>query len=207
MSSGNPETRKRILEATWRLMEKKHGQGVWIEDIAKAAKVSRQAIYLHFGSRADLLIATVRHVDEVMGVDGRLKKVNASNVGTEIVDALVEFWGKYLPEIYGLAKALLAVYDTDKDAAAAWDDRMAALQEGCRKTVECLKREGSLASGWEPDEAANLMWAMLAVEVWENLTMRRGWSNNQYIRRMQTVMKRTFVKTTKKTRIINPRHI
>jgi AcrR family transcriptional regulator len=194
MSSGNPETRKRILAATWRLMEKKHGQGVWIGDIAKAAKVSRQAVYLHFGSRADLLIATVRYVDEVLGVDERLKKARSSTAGTDITDAVVEFWGNYIPEIHGLAKAFQAVYDTDRDAAAAWDDRMAVLQEGCRTAVECLEREGSLAPGWVPDEAASLMWAMLAVAVWENLTVLRGWSTDQYIRRMQAVMKRTFVR-------------
>jgi AcrR family transcriptional regulator len=197
MSSGNPETRKRILEQTWRLMEKKRGQGVWIDDIARAAKVSRQAVYLHFGSRADLLIATVRYVDEVLGVAERLNKVNTASGGTEIMDALVDFWGNYIPEIYGLAKALLAAYDTDKDAAAAWDDRMAVLQEGCRQTVVCLQREGTLAPGWEPDQAADLMWAMLAVAVWENLTVWHGWSTEEYVRHMQEVMRRTFLSAAK----------
>jgi AcrR family transcriptional regulator len=194
MSSGNPETRKHILDQAWRLMVERNGQGVWMEDIAKAAKVSRQAVYLHFGSRADLLIATVRHVDEVLGLEEHLKKVNTAGSGVEILDALVEFWGNYIPEIHGLAKALLAVYDTDEDAAAAWDDRMAALRQGCLLTVECLQREGNLAAGWKPEEAADFMWAMQAIAVWENLTITCGWTKEQYIRRMQEMMRRTFVK-------------
>ena len=32
-------------------MEKRRGQGVLMKDIAEAAGVSRQALYLHFGSR------------------------------------------------------------------------------------------------------------------------------------------------------------
>jgi AcrR family transcriptional regulator len=194
MSSGNPETRKRILDQTWRLMVERRGQGVWVDDIARAAKVSRQAVYLHFGSRADLLIATVRYVDEVLALDERLKKANAASSGAEILDALVEFWGNYIPEIYGLAKALLAVYETDQDAAAAWDDRMAALRQGCGNAVQCLQREGTLAAGWKPVEAAGLIWALLAIAVWENLTITCGWSTEQYIRRMQAVMRGTFIK-------------
>jgi AcrR family transcriptional regulator len=196
MSSDNPETRNRILEKTWRLMEKKHGQAVSIDDIAKAAKVSRQAVYLHFGSRADLLVATVRHVDEVLGFEQHLQKVITAGSGTGSLDALVEFWGNYIPEIQGLAKALLAVYDTDKDAAVAWDDRMAALQYGCRHTVECLQRDGALSLGWDPDEATNMMWALLSISIWENLTVLRGWSTAHYVQRMQEVMRRTFVKTS-----------
>src|ERR1051325_5169237 len=78
MSSGDPETRKRILDKTWRLMEKRKGQGVKIIDIARAAGVSRQAVYLHFGSRAELLIATVRYVDEVNNLEQRLQGLRTS---------------------------------------------------------------------------------------------------------------------------------
>ncbi|MBA2782057.1 MAG: helix-turn-helix transcriptional regulator, partial [Rubrobacteraceae bacterium] len=38
-------TRTRILEATWRLMEERSGQGVRMRDVAEAAGVSRQAVY------------------------------------------------------------------------------------------------------------------------------------------------------------------
>jgi AcrR family transcriptional regulator len=193
MSSGNPVTRKRILVAAWRLMVERHGQGVWIEDIARAAKISRQAVYLYFGSRAELLIATVRYVDEVKELDKRLEKVYSATRAGEILDGLIEFWGNYIPEIYGLAKALLAVYDSDRDAAAAWDDRMAALREGCRNTVQCLQREGALASEWTPDEATSWMWAMLSIAVWEDLTIHQGLSPEKYTQQMQSVMRRTFV--------------
>jgi AcrR family transcriptional regulator len=176
-------------------MVKRRGQHVWVGDIARAARVSRQAVYLHFGSRANLLVATVRYVDEVLGLDERLRQVKAADSGAEILQALVEFWGNYLPEIYGLAKALLAVYDTDKDAATAWDDRMGVLQEGCRNTIECLERDGTLVPGWELEDAASLVWAVLAVAVWENLTIKSGWSTDQYIHRMQRALKHTFVNT------------
>ncbi len=55
MSSENIETRTRILDATVRMLEEQGGRGVRMGDIAKAAGISRQAVYLHFSSRAELL--------------------------------------------------------------------------------------------------------------------------------------------------------
>ena len=75
MSSGNPETRKRILETAWRLMVDHHGKDVWVDEIARETRLSRQSIYLYFKNRADLLIATVRYVDEVKEVNHRLEVV------------------------------------------------------------------------------------------------------------------------------------
>ena len=193
MSSGDPETRRRILEKTWRLLEKRKGQEVLISDVAHAASVSRQAVYLHFGSRAGLLIATVRYVDEVKHVDERIQGINAAANGVEALDALVDFWGNYIPEIYGLARALLAVREVDKDAASAWDDRMNVFYQGCRCAIDCLARDQRLGSQWNADRATDMLWSMLSLSVWENLTLECGWTSEEYISYMKTTLKRLFV--------------
>ncbi len=54
MSSENSETRDRILDAAWTLLEEKAGSGVRMSDIARQAGISRQAVYLHFASRTEL---------------------------------------------------------------------------------------------------------------------------------------------------------
>jgi AcrR family transcriptional regulator len=194
MSSGDPETRKRILEKTWRLMERRRGQDVLISDIARAAGVSRQAVYLHFGSRAGLLIATVRYVDEVNHLNERIQGMNTAIHGVEVLNAFVDFWGNYIPEIYGIAKALLAVRDTDKDASAAWDDRMNVFYQGCRSVIDCLARDQSLASEWDPDQATDTLETMMSISAWENLTIERGWTPDEYISRMKLALRRMFVK-------------
>jgi AcrR family transcriptional regulator len=193
MSSGDPNTRKRILEKTWRLMERKKGRTVRVDDIARAAGVSRQAVYLHFRTRAELLIATVRYVDEANGIAERLRTLYMVANPVEMLDAYIEFWGNYIPVIHGLAMALLVERETDKAAAAAWDDRMADLKDGCRNVIDCLVRNHLLAPMWEPKQAADALWAMSSISVWENLTIDCGWSTNQYIRSMQKVFKQTFI--------------
>jgi AcrR family transcriptional regulator len=194
MSSGESETRTRILEATRRLMEERRGRDVHMRDIAEAAGVSRQAVYDHFGSRAKLLVATTHYVDKVRGLKERRRRFEAASTGVQYLEAYVEFWGNYIPEVYGMAKALLAVRETDEAAAAAWNDRMGAVRRSCRVTIEALDRDGMLAPEWSRDEAVDLMWTMLSIRTWEHLTIECGWSTSQYVSRMQKLLKRTLVR-------------
>jgi len=194
MSSGQSETRTRILEATWRLMEERNGQGVRMRDVAEAAGISRQAVYDHFGSRAELMVATARYGDKVRGLDERLRRYRAATGGAERLETFVEFWGNYIPEIYGIARALMAARETDEAVAAAWDDRMAVVHEACRNIVDRLHRDGTLALGWSLEEAADLLWTMLSIRNWESLTLERGWPPGRYVARMQELTKRAFVR-------------
>ena len=162
-------------------------------DIAKAAGISRQALYLHFASRADLLVATTHYLDEVRGLHERNRRWRVASAGLELLETYIEFWGHYIPEIYGLGKALLAVRDTDEAAATAWDDRMTSLKKGCRRTVEALYQDGMLAAEWTCDEATDVFWALLSVRNWEQFIIECGWSTEQYIERMKILVKRALV--------------
>jgi AcrR family transcriptional regulator len=200
MSSKESETRKKILAETWRLMVEGRGHEVRMTDIAKAAGISRQAVYLHFSSRTELMVATTHYVDEVRGLNERLNRYEAAVTGVEILEEYVEFWGNYIPEIYGIAKALIAVYETDEAAAAAWSDRMNAVRSGCRNTIDALVRDEMLASDWSRDEAIDFFWTMLSVNNWELLTKVCGWSRIEYIERMKILLKQTLVKGFERTK-------
>jgi len=194
MSSKNLETRTRILVATVEMLEEHGGRGGRMGDIAKAAGISRQAVYLHFASRAELLEATTKFRDEELGLARRLAPSRAATSGVERLALYIEFWGNYVPEIYSVAKALLLVQDTDEAAAAAWQDRMLALRDGCGAAIDALHSDGKLAPEWTPKRATDVLWTMLLVPNWENLTGECGWSTQQYVRWMKTVAERTFVK-------------
>lgn len=193
MSSTETETRTRILKATIRVLEQQRGQGVRMGDIARAAGISRQAVYLHFATRTELLVATTRHLDDVLNLDRRLARSRAAKSGVERLALYIEFWGRYVPEIYAVAKALLMAKDTDEAAAAAWDDRMLAMRDGCRAAIEALHSDAKLAPEWTPKRATDALWTMLLIPTWENLTGNCGWSTRQYIRQMTALAKRAFV--------------
>jgi len=184
MSRKNPNTRTRILDAAWTLLESGAARGVRMSDIAKAAGISRQALYLHFPSRAELLVATTRHVDEVKDVDARLAESRAAT-GPARLDAFIAAWGGYIPEVQGVLRALAAMMETDAEARAAYDDRMAAVRHGCAAAVAALGSEGGLTPDLSETEATDLLWALLSVETWGRLTRDCGWSQNRYVEVLQ----------------------
>lgn len=196
MSSHNLDTRTKILTATWELMEKQRGQNVHMSHIAKAAGISRQAVYLHFESRTELMIATIEYVDEVKGLNERMAQLTSASNGNELLEKSVDIWGNYIPEIYGLAKALLSTRDTDEAAAAAWNNSMGCLRDACQAIIYMLDGEGSLAPAWSIEEAIEMLYTMLSIPNWEQLTVESGWSNAKYVDWMITVAKRTFVQKT-----------
>ncbi len=193
MAVGAPETRTRILKAALALLEASQGKGVRMTDIAKRAGITRQALYLHFHTRAALLIATTYYLDELKGVEERLVASRTAQTGLERLDAFIEAWGNYIPEIYGIAKALLAMRDTDEAAAAAWDERMQDMREGCEAAVNALNRDDMLSPDHSPDKATDILWTMLSVRNWEQLTIECGWPQQKYIGTLKSLARRIFV--------------
>jgi len=193
MSSEKVGTREQILIATVEVLEEHGGRGVRMSDIARAVGISRQAVYLHFASRAELLEATTEYRDEILDLDRRLAPSRAAKSGVERLALYIEFWGNYIPEVYGVAKALLLMQDTDEAAATAWQGRMLTMRDGCRAAIDALHSDGRLAPQWTAKRATDVLWTMLQVQNWENLTVECGWSTQQYIRWMKVVAERTFV--------------
>ena len=193
MSRENLDTRTRILQAALDLLEASRGQGVRMSDIAKQAGISRQAVYLHFPKRAELLIAATHHLDEIKGAEARLVPSRTARSGVERLDAFIEAWGSYIPEIHGIAKALLAMGDTDAAAAEAWDRRMQDMREGCAAAITALHRDGMLTPDYAPGEATDLLWTMLSVRNWEQLTMGCGWPQGRYVETLKSAARRLFV--------------
>lgn len=193
MSSHKPDTRTKILESTWKLLETTTGDDVRMSDIGKQAGVSRQAVYLHFPKRVDLLIATTRYLDEVKDIDGRLAASRSATTGLARLDAFIEAWGNYIPEIFGVAAALLTMQDKDPAAKEAWSNRMQAVREGCEAAVKALDRDGQLRPDLDREKATDLLWTLLSVHNWEQLTNACGWTQEAYVDAMKSLAHRLLV--------------
>ncbi len=193
MSSEKIKTREKILKAAWKRLEASPGVSVRMSDIAKEAGISRQALYLHFPARAELLIATARYLDEVKDIDARLAKSRAAATGLERLDAFIEAWGNYIPEIYGVGKAFLAIKDTDEAVATAWEDRMLAVRHGCNAAIKALKADDALSPDHSVKQATDILWTMLSVRNWEQFTGDCGWSQRRYIETTKLLAARMFL--------------
>lgn len=194
MSSEKNPTRTRVLKATWSLLDSGGGSRVRMSDIAKVAGISRQALYLHFPNRAELLIATTRHIDEVKKIDDRLAASRAAQTGRARLSAFVEAWGNYIPEIYGVATALIALGPGDEEARTAWQDRLGAVRHGCASAVAMLARDGDLVAHLDEDRATDLLATLLSVPIWEGLCQAHGWSQSDYIAEIDRLSRAALIR-------------
>lgn len=186
MSSTQANTKTRILDTTWKLLESGN-KNVRMSDIAKAVGISRQALYLHYPNRADLLIATTRHIDSAKDIEGRLAESRAAKSGKDRLSAFIRAWVGYIPEIHGTSVALRAMQATDAEAAAAWNDRMQAMRHGCAAAVKAIKDDRLLLPHLTEDTATDLLWMLLSVENWERLVRDCGWLQADYEASIQTL--------------------
>ncbi len=162
-------------------------------DIARKANVSRQALYLHFSTRTDLLIETTLYLDDIKGAEERLKASRTAKTGAERLNAFIETWGTYIPEIYSLARALLAMKDTDEAADKAWSQRMGDMREGCEAAINALQHDKALSPDYTAEQATDILWMMLSVRNWEQLTKDCTWTQEMYISTLKSLANNTFV--------------
>jgi AcrR family transcriptional regulator len=184
---GDPETRTRILDATWEMIAEQ-GARIKLADVATRGSVSRQAIYLHFGDRAGLLVALVNHIDESLDLGASLSQVHAAPDGANLLEAAMRlnatFWAHVLP----VAQVLEAAQHDDEALGAAWRDRMRFRQSTFRSMIEALVDRGELAEDWTIDDAAATLYAVAHFDTWRELVAEFGWSNDRYVDAMTRLL-------------------
>jgi AcrR family transcriptional regulator len=175
------DSRARILDGALRLIRKQRRATVTMAQIAKAARLSRQAVYLHFADRAELMAALARHVHESLGLPAAIQRMMSDTpTGIGLIEADVSMQARFNPAVWAVARAVDAVRRTDAAAARAWQSRLKSRLEGCRAIITRLKAEGSLRPELDPSIAADLLWTMTSLRMWEDLVLEREWSPEQY---------------------------
>ena len=140
----------------------------------------RQAVYLHFADRGDLLVALVRFADEKRGLGKEVQKIAHAPTGVAALREMASLQARMNPGIGAVARALDAVRHSDEAADRSWQDRLENRLRGCREIVARLTREASLRHGLNPQAATDLLWTITSLRTWEDLVLHRGWTARQY---------------------------
>lgn len=185
-------SRARVLDAALRLIRRRGDANVTMAHIAKAARLSRQAVYLHFADRAALLVALARHNHETLGMPAELQRLRNAPSGIAMLEAAVALNARRNPEVWAVARAVDAVRRTDAAAARAWQDRLNSRLELCRFIVSRLEADGTLRSGLDASIAADLLWTMTSLRMWEDLVLERRWGAQRYQRHLREVLIRAL---------------
>jgi AcrR family transcriptional regulator len=161
-------TRDRILDAARQLLEKQGDVVPTMSAIARAAGISRQALYLHFADRDELLQALVAHVDREQ-LQAGIAAVQAAGDAAGQIRAWAHMQTWHNPKIAAIARALDSTRHTDPSAAAAWRDRTGNRMRGALSIIQRLRDERRLHPTWATAEAAALLWELTSFHVWDDL--------------------------------------
>src|SRR5918912_3697411 len=185
-------TRAALLAAARAVLEEGGFPQLTMATVAERAGVTRRAVYLHFGSRSELVGALFDYVAETEGLQASLHQVRSAPDGVSALDAWARHEATYHVRILGVARALEHVGRDDPDAAT-WRDRIAQHQlADCRLLAVRLARERRLAPGWSVETATDMLWALISTELLERLLVDRGWSPQQYADLYARLLRSTF---------------
>lgn len=180
MSSGDPETRRRVLEAARDLLEANPGANLSMGQVAAAAGVSRQALYLHFADRTQLFLEVSRLADSSFRTPARQRRVDQAPTAREAFREAIALQAWLKPRLKGVATAIDVLRRSDAAADAAWNEREHARLRRCEEVVRRLRDEGELAPDWDVPTAAQCLWAVTSQRVWDDLVHDQGWSTAKY---------------------------
>ena len=180
-SSGRAETRTQILEAA-RAMFEEHGYyGAGLGAVAKKAGVSRQAIYLHFPSKVELLTALHLHIFDTDVVPAlRRYPITDATSGLDALDATIAADVEIIAKVWRIHESLMLARRQHPEVDQTLLPREEEHYEGLLDVTRRLERDGALPPTISVDLFADMLWGLLNIGTFRNLVIERGWSLDQY---------------------------
>ena len=186
-------TREAVLAATRVILESDGFEALTMTAVASRAGISRQAVYLHFRTRTELVTALFGYMAEQEGLSESLGSVRDA---PDAVTALRE-WARHLagyhPRLMAVDRAIDRVRHVDADAARYRETIDARQMANCRMLAERLAGEARLADPWTVDTAADMLWSLIATDLFERLRAR-DWTTAAATEHLQAMFERTFVR-------------
>src|SRR5579859_1765050 len=186
------DTRLSIVEATRTLLAETGYPDISLDDIARKAGVSRQTIYVQFGSKSGVLQAVGEHIEHAALEDLIPTLLQASNPVEALrggLERVVNFYERNAQVLRNLHAQ--TVYDASY--AAVWRDKQQEIWSNTRRLVEWLDREGCLAAAWSVEEATDWFWAASSFESYHQLVGERGWTAEQFVQRIMQLVEKTLL--------------
>jgi AcrR family transcriptional regulator len=188
-------TRERVLQVARELIAERGNAAITLVDVAARAGLSRQTMYLLFGSRAGLLVAMVEQIDATSAGPERLRAARDGSDPLAAFEAYLRAWFDYLPQVLPVARALTAAATAgDRDAQAAWESRMRKLRGGFLQLAQALRAAGRLRETWSTQAAADWMFGLTHADLWQHLVVEAGWPGATAVDRLVSALRATLIK-------------
>jgi AcrR family transcriptional regulator len=190
---GALDTRTMLLRAALRLFEQRGLAAVTLAEIAAAAGVSRQAIYLHFGNRAGLLTAIARYLDSTSSLVREMMATVREDYTKAGLEKFIRLAFQYAAVIFPFARAMEAAAAGDADARTAWEDWVEAYLRTIRLMIDGLAESGQLSNRWTREEATDWLYSRIHIDVWNQLVVDRKWPPERLLARVTESLWRDLI--------------
>jgi AcrR family transcriptional regulator len=169
-------TRVALLDAALSLLADGGFQALTMTAVAQRASVTRRTVYLHFGTRTELVAALFDHVAEREGLSASLEHVWRSPDAATALDRWAHHLAHYHRAVLPIDRAVQAGRAVDADAEAHARHVARMKMTGCRRLAGMLAGSGRLRDGWGEPDAADVLYAISTSDVVEGLIVDRRWS-------------------------------
>jgi AcrR family transcriptional regulator len=200
------ETRQRIIEAAHTLFSEGGYPNVSLDQIAELAGVSRQTLYVQFGSKTGVLEALFAHAEhqsfgtstefeDTLDELARTQKERADPVSDLLVICRHAF--RMVEHFYTENAALIrncraqAVYEPE--FRTIWVRGMNSHRFAMHRVVRTIAALGRLAPGWTVESAADWLAAVAHYNQFDMLVEERGWSPEMVSERIVQLIREMLV--------------
>lgn len=175
--------REKVLDQAERLFLRRGFSETTVASIAAAAEVSPETVYKSYGGKVGLVRALQQRALQGTGPVAAEQRSDRLRQSADPHD-LVRGWATLATEVAPRVTPILLLV---RDAALV-EPRMRAVQDELdesrlvrmRDNAEFLCSAGLLQAGVTVTDAASLLWAVSAPEMFELLVMRRKWPLSRY---------------------------
>jgi AcrR family transcriptional regulator len=157
--------------------------GAGLEAVAKKAGVSRQAIYLYFPSKVELLAALHLHVFDTDVLPAlRLHPTTDAMTALEVLDATIAADVEIVARVWRIHESLTLARRQHPEVDQTLIPREEEHYDGLLDVGRRLEREGALPPTMTVGLFADMLWGLMNLGTFRNLVIERKWSLDQYER-------------------------
>lgn len=175
-------TRERITKAAWEIIVSDGHEAATMGAVARRAGLSRQALYLHFKDRAELLVELVDYGDRQSGRGDWQQEVEAIDDIDERVRALVAAYQERAVRMAAVIRAVESARYVDEAAATAHSRRVQTSKPWVDKViVQSLLDAGRIDPSWNRSEAVAIILSYINFKGWEHFAADFSWTRQQFV--------------------------
>jgi AcrR family transcriptional regulator len=179
-------TRRSIIDAAARLFIERGFVTTSVDDIARAAGVSRATVFTSVGSKATLLKTaydvTLVGDDEPVPMPQRpwAQGVRRATTAAGMLDAYADLVLVLNGRVGPITEAIRGAASADPEVREVWDKVQEERRIGGGNIVGFAIERGGIRPGLDPEAAADVVWLLTDPGLYVRLVVERGWSPQAY---------------------------